>query len=162
MSFAWLHNKVSLRASIVAICASVVLTVICLQVGLSLGEPNKDGDTPEICRLYLEQNGFVHDHFGRLREARFVKDKSVATIQPPNPGTVGLYTFKISGTKAKGTLEMLWAREVENGALTVNAIHITEESPYSQPVSSQGPREAAPHAGRPGGPLAIMFSDIAW
>ena len=139
MSFAWLHKKISLKASIVAICGSVVFTIISLQVGLCLGEPSKDGDTPEICRLYLEQNGFVHDHFGRLQEALFVKDKSVAIIQKPNPGTVGLYTFRVSGTKAKGTLQMLWDREVGNGALTVNAINITEESPYSRPITGHGP-----------------------
>jgi hypothetical protein len=160
--FAWLHKKISLKASIVAICASVVLTIISLQVGLSRGESNKDGDTPEICRLYLEQNGFVHDHFGKLQEESFVKDKSIATIQPPNPETVGLYTFKVSGTKAKGSLEMLWAREVENGALTVTAIRITEESPYSQPVTSHGLKQAAPqYSGLPEGPLATALRDIA-
>jgi hypothetical protein len=157
MFFAWLHKKISLKASIVAICASVVLTVISLQVCFSLGEPSEDGDTPEICRLYLEQNGFVHDHFGKLREESFVKDKSMATIQPPNPETIGLYTFKVSGTKAKGTLELLWAREVENGALTVTAIRITEESPYSQPLTSHGLKEAAPqYSGLPDGPLATV------
>jgi hypothetical protein len=158
MSFAWLHKKISLKASIVAICGSVVFTIISLQVGLSLGEPSKDGDTPEVCRLYLEQNGFVIDHFGKLREESFVKDKSVATIQAPNPETVGLYTFKISGTKAKGTLEMLWVREVENGGVTVTAIRITEESPYSQPLTSHGPKESAPqYSGLPEGPLATVF-----
>jgi hypothetical protein len=162
MFFAWLHKKISLKASIAAICASVVLTIISLQVVLSLGEGNKDGDTPEMCRLYLEQNGFVHDHFGKLREESFVKDKSMATIEPPNPETVGLYTFKVSGAKAKGTLEMLWAREVGNGALTVTAIRITEESPYSQPLTSHGPKEAAPqYSGLPEGPLALFAGPIA-
>jgi hypothetical protein len=157
MSFAWLHKKISLKTSIVAICAAVVLTVISLQVGLSLDESSKDGDTPDICRLYLEQNGFVHDHFGKLREESFVKDKSMATIQPPNPETIGLYTFKVSGTKAKGTLEMLWAREVENGALSVSAIRITEESPYSQPVTTHGLKEAAPqYSGLPDGLIATI------
>ena len=162
MVLALLHKKISLKASIVAICASVVLTIISLQVGLFFGESSKDGDTPEICRLYLEQNGFVHDHFGKLREETFVKDKSMATTQPPNPDTVGLYTFKVSGTKAKGTLEMLWAREVENGALTVTAIRITKESPYSQPVTSHGLKQAAPqYSGLPEGPLATALRDIA-
>jgi len=162
MCLAWLHKKISLKASIVAICVSVVLTVISLQVGLSLGEPSKDGDTPEICRLFLEQSGFVRDHFGRLREESFVKNKSMATIQPPNPETVGLYTFKVSGTKAKGTLEMLWAREVENGALTVTAIRITEESPYSQPLTSHRLKETVPeYSGLPDGPLATALGNIA-
>ena len=162
MSFAWLHKKISLKASILAICASVVFTIISLQVLLSLGQPGKDGDTPEICQIYLEQNGFVHDHFGKLREESFVKNKSIATIQPPNPETVGIYTFKVLGTKAKGTLELLWTREVGNGALTVTAIRITEESPYSQPLTSHGPKEAAPkYSGRPDGPLAIVLGDCS-
>jgi hypothetical protein len=157
MFFALLHKKISLQASIVAICVSVVLTVVSLQVGLPLVESSKDGDTPEICRVYLEQNSFVHDHFGQLREESFIKDKSMATIQPPNPETIGLYTFKVSGTKAKGTLEMLWAREVENGALTVTAIRITQESPYSEPLTSHGLKEAAPqYSGLPDGPLAAV------
>ena len=158
MSFAWLHQKISLRTSIVSICAAVVISLIYLQICLSLSVSENDGDAPEICRLYLEQNGFVHDHFGRLQEALFVKDKSVAIIQKPNPDTVGLYTFKVSGTKAKGTLQMLWAREVGNGALTVNAINITEESPYSRPITGHGPKKAAPQiSGLPEGPLAIVF-----
>ena len=107
-------------------------------------------------RQYLEQNSFVHDHFGRLREESFVKDKSISTVQPPNPETIGLYTFKVSGTKAKGTLEMLWAREVENGALTVTAIRITE-GPYSHPLTSHGLKEVAPrYSGLPDGPLATL------
>ncbi|HXC61252.1 MAG TPA: hypothetical protein VNV63_01135 [Nitrospiria bacterium] len=158
MSFAWLHQKISLRTSIVSICAAVVITLIYLQICLSLSVSENDGDAPEICRLYLEQNGFVHDHFGRLQEALFVKDKSVAIIQKPNPGTVGLYTFRVSGTKAKGTLQMLWDREVGNGALTVNAINITEESPYSRPITGHGPKTAAPQISvLPEGPLAIVF-----
>ncbi len=162
MFSSWLHKKVSRRTSIVAICASVVLTVISLEVGLSLGEQSKDGDTPEICRLYLEQSGFVHDHFGKLREASFVKEKSMATIQPPNPETVGLYTFKVSGTKAKGTLEMLWAREVKNGALTVTAIRITEESLYSQPLTGHDLKRATPqYSGLPEGPLGTVLRNIA-
>ena len=64
MFFAWLHEKISLKTSIVAICASGCVPLSGLQVSLSLGEPSKDGDTPKICRLYLEQNSFVHDHFG--------------------------------------------------------------------------------------------------
>jgi hypothetical protein len=158
MSFAWLHKKISLRTSIVSICAAVVITLIYLQVCLSLSVSENDGDAPEICRLYLDQSGFVHDHFGRLQEALFVKDKSVAVIQKPNPETVGLYTFRVSGTKAKGTLQMLWTREVGNGALTVNAINITEEHPFSHPLTDQGPKEVTPlYSGLPEGPLAMVW-----
>ena len=73
MSFAWLHKKISLKASTVAICGSVVFTIICLQVVLSLGESSKDGDTPEICRLYLEQNGFVHGVIAGARHNRICR-----------------------------------------------------------------------------------------
>ena len=157
MSFAWLHKKISLKASIVAICVTVLVIIICLQVCLSIYESKINGDTPEICRLYLEQNGFVHDHFGELQEERFLKDESVAFIQEPNLGTLGLYAFKIIGTKEKGILNMIWARELGNGALTVSAMDITDEHPLSHPVTDQGPKEAEPRlSGLPTGPLAII------
>jgi hypothetical protein len=39
---------------------------------------------------------------------------------------------------------------VENGALTVTAIRITEESPHSEPLTGQGLKEAAPqYSGEP-------------
>ena len=135
ISFEWLHKKISRKASIVAICVAVAVTIVCLQVCLFIYSSRINGDTPEICQLYLEQNDIVHDHFGQLQEERFLKDESVTLVQDPNAGTVGLYTFRISGTKAKGTLKMIWAREVGNGALTVNAINITDELPLSHPLS---------------------------
>ena len=157
MSFAWLHKKISLRVSIVAICVTVLATIICLQLCLFIYESKINGDTPEICRLYLEQNAFVHDHFGELQEERFLKDESAAFIQEPNLGTLGLYTFKVTGTKAKGVLKMIWARELGNGALTVSAINITDEHPLSHPLTDHGPKEAEPRlSGLPTGPLAII------
>jgi hypothetical protein len=158
MSFAWLHKKISLRASIVAICVAVLVTILFLQVGLSIYESKIDGDTPEICRLYLEQNAFVRDHFGQLHEERFVKGESASFIQDLNSGTLGLYTFKVSGTKATGILKMIWAREVGSGALTVSAINITDERPLSHPGDDHGPKEAEPRlSGLPSGLLAIVF-----
>ena len=158
MSFAWLHQKISLRASIVAICVTVVVTIICLQVCLSIYESKINGDTPEICQLYLEQNAFVHDHFGELQEERFLKGESVADIHDPNLGTVGLYTFKVSGTKANGILKMIWVRELGNGDLTVSAISITDERPLSHAVTDQCPKDAEPRlSSLPPGPLAIIF-----
>jgi hypothetical protein len=158
MSFAWLHKKISLRASIVAMCVAVLVTILFLQVGLSVYQSKIDGDTPEICRLYLEQNAFVHDHFGKLHEERFVKGESVSFIQDLNSGTVGLYTFKVSGTKATGFLKMIWVREVGSGALTVTTINITDERPLSHPVNDQSSKEVEPRlSGLPNGPLAILF-----
>jgi len=157
ISFKWLHKKISPRASIVAICVAVAVTIVCLEVCLVMYSSKINGNTPEICQLYLEQNDLVHDHFGKLQEERFLKDESVTLVQDPNAGTVGLYTFRISGTKAKGTLKMIWAREVGNGALTVNAINIIDELPLSHPLSEPGPKEIAPQpSGLPGGPLAIV------
>ena len=157
ISFEWLHKKISRRVSVVAICVAVAVTIVCLEVCLVIYSSKINGDTPEICQLYLEQNDIVHDHFGELQEERFLKDESVTLVQDPNAGTVGLYTFRISGTKAKGTLKMIWAREVGNGALTVNAINITDELPLSHPLSEPGPKEVAPQlSGLPGGPLAIV------
>ena len=158
MSSPWVHKKISLRFSIVAICVAVVVTIACLQTGLSFYESKINGDTPAICRLYLEQSAFVHDHFGALQEELFVKDESATIIQDQGSGTIGLYTFKVSGTKAKGTLKMVWAREVGNGALTVTAISITDEHPLSHPLTDHRPKEAAPQlSGLPNGPLAIVL-----
>jgi len=157
MSFAWFHKKISLRVSVVAICVTVLATLICLQLCLSIYESKINGDTPEICRLYLEQNAFVHDHFGELQEERFIKDESAAFIQEPNLGTIGLYTFKVTGTKAKGVLKMIWARELGNGALTVSAINITDEHPFSHPITDHSPKEVEPRlSALPTGPLAII------
>ncbi len=107
ISFEWLHKKISRGASIIAICVAVAVTIVCLEVCLAIYSSKINGDTPEICQLYLEQNDIVHDHFGELQEERFLKDESVTLVQDPNAGTVGLYTFRISGTKAKGTLKMV-------------------------------------------------------
>ncbi len=158
MSFPWLHQKISLRASIVAICIAVVVTIVCLQVGLSIYECKIDGDTPAICRLYLEQNPMVHDHFGELQEAHFLKDESAVLADDPNWGKQGLYTFRVTGSIAKGTLRMVWAREVGDGALTVSAISITDERPFPHPDTSHDPKEVAPQVSDlPRGPIALAF-----
>jgi hypothetical protein len=158
MSFPWLHQKVSVRATIVAICAALAITIVSLQVFLSVYEFKINGDTPAICRLYLEQNPMVHDHFGELQEELFLKEESAVLINDPNSGTQGLYTFRVTGTKAKGTLSMVWAREEGDGALTVTAIRITDERPLARPVAGHDLKEVAPQAsGFPGGPIAIAF-----
>jgi hypothetical protein len=158
MSFPWLHKKFSLRASIAAICVAVAITIVCLQVCLSIYESKINGETPAICRLYLEQNPMVHDHFGKLQEEFFLKDESAVLINDPNSGTQGLYTFRVTGTIAKGTLKMVWAREVGDGALTVTAISITDECPLSHPLTGQEPKEVAPElSGLPSGLIAIAF-----
>ena len=158
MSFPWLHQKISLRASIVAICVAVAITIVCLQVCLSIYECKIDGDTPAICRLYLEQNPMVHDHFGELQEALFLKDESAVLVDDPNWGKQGLYTFRVTGSIAKGTLKMVWAREVGDGALTVSAISITDERPLPHPDTGPDPKEVAPQvSGLPRGPIALAF-----
>ncbi len=158
MSFPWLHKKISLRASIAAICVAVAITIVCLQICLSIYEYKLNGDTPAICRLYLEQNPMVHDHFGELQEELFLKDESAVLINDPISGTQGLYTFRVTGTTAKGTLIMVWAREAGDGALTVTAISVTHESPLSHPLTGQDPKEGAPQvSGLPSGPIATAF-----
>ena len=144
MSFAGVHKKISLKASIVSICVSVLVPVICLQISLSIQRSKMDGDTPEICRLYLEQSAFVHDHFGRLHEERFIQDESATFAKNPTSDTLGLYTFKVTGTKATGILKMVWTREMGSGALTVSAIEITNERPLAKPVSDHQPQEEEP------------------
>ena len=158
MSFPWLHKKISLRVSIAAICLAVAITFVCLQLCLSIYESRINGDTPAICRLYLEQNPMVRDHFGELQEELFLKDESAVIINDPNSGTQGLYTFRVTGTLAKGTLKMVWAREVGEGALTVTAISITGEYPFAHPPAGHDPKEVAPQvSGLPSGPIAIAF-----
>lgn len=158
MSFPWLHKKVSLKASIAAVCLAVAITMVCLQVCLFFYECKINGDTPAICRLYLEQNPMVHDHFGELKQALFLKDQSAVLVDDPNWGRQGLYTFRVTGSIAKGTLKMVWAREVGDGALTVTAISITEESPLRHPRTDPERKEVAPQvSGLPGGPIAIAF-----
>jgi hypothetical protein len=158
MTFPWLHLKISLRASIVAICLAVAITLVCLQICLSIYESKINGDTPAICRLYLQQNPMVHDHFGKLQEELFLNDKSAVLINDPNSGTQGLYTFRVTGTIAKGTLNMVWAREAGDGALTVTTIRITDECPLLHPLTGHDLKEVAPQvSGLPSGPIAIAF-----
>jgi hypothetical protein len=158
MSVPWLHKKISLRASIAAICVAVTMTFVCLRVCLSIYESEINGDTPAICRLYLEQNPMVHDHFGVLQEEVFLKDESAVLVKDPHSGTQGLYTFRVTGTLAKGSLKMVWAREVGDGALTVSAISITDECPLLHPRVSHDPKEVAPQvSGLPSGPIAIAL-----
>jgi hypothetical protein len=158
MSFPSLHQKISLRTSIVAIGGAVAITIVCMQACLSIYESKINGDTPAICRLYLEQNPMVHDHFGKLQEEFFLKDESAVFVNDPDSGSQGLYTFSVTGTVAKGTLKMVWARETGNGALTVSVISITEESPLSHPLTGRDPKEVAPQlSGVPTGPIATAF-----
>jgi hypothetical protein len=103
MPFACVHKKISLSASIVAICAAVLVTIGCLQVGLSIYRSKIDGDTPEICRLYLEQNAFVHDHFGRLHEESFIRDESATFTQDPPSGTKVFIPSRLQGPRAPGS-----------------------------------------------------------
>jgi hypothetical protein len=158
MSLPWLHKKISMKASIAAIGVAVAVTIVCLQVCLSIYECKINGDTPAICRLYLEQNPMVHDHFGKLQEELFLKDESAVLVDDPNWGRQGLYTFRVTGSIAKGTLKMVWAREVGDGALTVTAISIIDERPLAHPRIGPDPKEVAPRvSGLPSGPVAIAF-----
>jgi hypothetical protein len=158
MSFPWLHQKISLRASIVVIGVAIAVTIVCLQICLFIYDYKIDGDTPAICRLYLEQNPMVHEHFGELQEELFLKDQSAVLVDDANSGKQGLYTFRVTGSIAKGTLKMIWAREVGDGALTVTAIRITDERPLLHPRIGPDPQEAVPQVSDlPRGPIAIAF-----
>jgi hypothetical protein len=158
MSFPWLHQKISLWASIEAIGVAIAVAIVCLQICLFIYECEINGDTPAICRLYLEQNPIVHEHFGKLQEELFLKDESVVLVDDPNSGKQGLYMFRVTGSIAKGTLKMIWAREVGDGALTVTAISITDERPLSHPHIGPDPQEVVPPiSDLPRGPIAIAL-----
>ena len=156
ISFPRLKKKISLRTSIAAIGVAAALTIVLLQVCLSLYESKINGDTPAICRLFLEQNSMVHAHFGKLQEELFLKDESAVLINDPNSGSQGLYSFRVTGTRAKGTLKIVWAREAGDDALTVTAILITGEFPLSHPLTGREPKKVAPEFSG-GGPIAIAF-----
>ena len=97
-------------------------------------------DTPEICRLYIHQNGLVRDHFGALSEENFIPAQSV--VYQDIRGSAGMYAFSVSGTQAKGALKMLLDQGSgrANGALILNAIGITEEQPLKNPLAQpKGP-----------------------
>jgi hypothetical protein len=88
----------------------------------------------------------------------FLKNESVVLVDDPNSGKQGLYTFRVTGRIAKGTLKMVWARELGDGALTVTAISINDEHPLPHPSTDADPQQVVPQVSDlPSGPIAIAF-----
>ena len=90
-----------------------------------------DGDTPETCRIYLEQNAFVIEHFGRLRQEHFRPGESCAYVDERQEGLIkGVYTYAIVGSDAQGIVRLVWTRTAgPNGCLSVPYLQILQRTP---------------------------------
>lgn len=111
-----------------------------------LKQASVDGDTPETCRIYLEQNAFVIEHFGQLRQKRFQPDQSCAYADDERDGaTGGVYTYSVAGTHAQGVIKLVWTRAPgPNGCLHVPYLQILKSEP-SRGVRGSRPVPALPH-----------------
>ena len=89
------------------------------------------GDTPDVCRVLLEQNAFMITNFGHLREERFQPDESCAFRDQEHHGcTQGVYTYTVFGSRAEGVIKAAWIREPgTNGSLYVIYLQILERRP---------------------------------
>lgn len=110
------------------------------------------GDTPEVCRVSLEQNAFVIKNFGHLREERFQAGESCAFRDQRHHGcTQGVYTYVVYGSQAEGVIKAAWIREPgANGSLYVIYLQILGRRPVglgpSRPLTpGERHRRPAPH-----------------
>ena len=56
---------------------------------------------------------------------------------------------------------MVWARELDSGALTVSVMNIVDEIPLSNPVEADDQKVAAPElSGLPNGQIALVFLSL--
>lgn len=113
-------------------------------------------DTPQVCQVYLEQNAFVLQHFGRLRHERFKANESCAFVDGELGGcTQGVYTYAIIGSRAEGVVQLAWIREPgSKGSLLVPYLQIMEQRSTTrlQPVS------ASPHGLVPATRGGLIYS----
>ena len=107
------------------------------------------GDTPDVCRIVLEQNAFMIKNFGRLREERFQAAESCAFRDQERHGyTQGVYTYAVSGSRAEGVVKAAWIREPgANGSLYVLYLQILGRRPAG--VLSSPPATPVEHHCRP-------------
>lgn len=100
--------------------------------GLSnLQQARLQGDTPEVCRIILEQNPFMIRHFGHLREERFQAGESCVFEDQAHRGcTNGVYTYTVCGTRAEGIIKAAWMREPgTNGSFYIISLQIVRRRP---------------------------------
>jgi hypothetical protein len=106
-----------------------------------LDQARLHGDTPEVCRVILEQNPFVIKHFGHLHEERFQAGESCIFPDQNHRGcTEGVYTYAVYGSRAEGVIKAAWIREPgANGSLYLISLQILGRRPVgivpSRPVT---------------------------
>ena len=89
------------------------------------------GDTPDVCRVVLEQNAFMIKNFGHLREERFQAGESCVFEEQKHRGcTEGVYTYAVYGSRAEGIIKAAWMREPgANGSLYIISLQILRRRP---------------------------------
>jgi hypothetical protein len=150
-----LHRISTPAASVIAgLCGSVCLAII--SGSYCVNRLLVDRDTPEVCEVYLEQNAFVLQHFGRLHRESFKANESCAFLDGKLGGcTVGVYTYAIAGSRAEGVVQLAWIREPGlQGSLLVPYLQIMEHR------STTGPRPvaASPRTLAPVTRRALLYS----
>ena len=104
-------------------------------LGCSREQARLEGDTPEICRVYLEQDAAVLAQFGRLQVVRFQPGQSCAFADEAHAGyRQGVYIFAVSGTRAEGRLKVAWNREPgDKGSFWLLCLQTLDCTPVSRP-----------------------------
>jgi hypothetical protein len=107
----------------------------------NLQQARLHGNTPEVCRVILEQNPFIIKHFGHLREERFQAGESCVFPDHEHRGrTEGVYTYAVYGSRAEGIIKAAWMREPgANGSLYIISLQVLGRRPVgvvpSRPVT---------------------------
>jgi len=125
-----------------------MLAAVATRALSDLEQARLHGDTPEVCRVILEQNSFVIRNFGRLREERFQAGESCVFPDLKHRGcTEGVYTYAVYGSRAEGVIKATWLREPgANGSLYIIALQIVGR----QPTGAAPSRPATPVERRSG------------
>ena len=125
---AFLYRRVPWRVALAVVIVCPALLAVAGWRWCCLGQARLEGDTPEVCRVYLEQNAFVLSHFGHLRKARFQADQSCAFPDGEHGGwRQGVYVYAVAGTRAEGKLKVVWSREPgDQGSFAVSYLQIVE------------------------------------
>ena len=126
------------------IAGSVTLLAIVAWALGDLEQARLNGDTPELCRVILEQNPFMIKNFGRLREECFQAGESCVFADQKHHGcTEGVYTYSVYGSRAEGVIKAAWMREPgANGSLYIISLQILRRRPVrSSPSRPLTPAE---------------------
>ncbi len=153
---AWFLRRMPARAVTSFFCLTAALSAVATVGWCTVQRVKVDRDTPAICRIYLEQDAFTLGHFGHLRAEEFQSDESVSFEETAGV-TRGVYTYLVTGTRAKGKVRMAWVREAgEGGSLQVDAIEVLrlQKLPRVQGEGRTAPVSRHPGQGR--GDLSLV------